>query len=94
MMAHIMNKRNRKAALILCEDFQEISLETLNFARVISKKDLALYSIVLTLSELNRLEIKDKVLKNPMISQIIEYYPDASNIFEDYLNGKFESFQQ
>jgi polyhydroxyalkanoate synthesis regulator protein len=93
MMSHIMNRRNRKAALLLCEDFPELSLETVDFARVLSKKDLALYTIVLALSELNRLEIKDKVLKNPMIAQIIEYYPDASNIFEDYLNGKFESFQ-
>jgi hypothetical protein len=85
-----MNKRNKKAAQVLCEDFPEVSLETINFSRIISKKDLAIYCIVLSLSELNRLEIKDKVLKNPMISQIMEYYPDASNIFEDYLNGKFE----
>jgi hypothetical protein len=90
MMSHIMNKRNKKAAQVLCEDFPEVSLETINFSRIISKKDLAIYCIVLSLSELNRLEIKDKVLKNPMISQIMEYYPDASNIFEDYLNGKFE----
>lgn len=68
MMSNIMNKRNKKAAMLLCEDFPEISLESISMARVISKKDLALYCIVLSLSELNRLEIKDKVLKNPMIA--------------------------
>lgn len=91
MMSSVMNKRNRQAALMLC-DFPELSLDSIDFARVISRKDLALYCIVLSLSELNRLEIKEKVLKNPMITQIMESYPEASNIFEDYLNGKFETF--
>jgi hypothetical protein len=68
MMSHIMNKRNKKAAMLLSEDFPEISLESVNFTRIISKKDLAIYCIVLSLSELNRLEIKNKVLKNPMIA--------------------------
>ena len=93
VMSCIMNRRNRQAALLLCE-FPEVSLDQFSISRVISRKDLALYVIILSLSELNRMEIKDKVLKNPMISQIMESYPGASNIFEDYLNGKYETFQQ
>ena len=57
-----------------------------------SRKDLALYVVLVSLSELSRIEIKQRVLKNPVVKQIMEAYPDASNIFEDYLNGKWGEF--
>ena len=91
-MAALMNRKNRVAANLLV-DFPEITLDTVDISRVISRKDLALYIIVITLDQLNRMDIKSNVLKNPMISQIIESFPDASNIFELYLNGRFEEFQ-
>lgn len=64
----------------------------MDMSRIISRKDLALYVVVLALSECDRAQIKSRIMVNPMIKQIMEAYPDASSIFEDFLNLRFESF--
>ena len=91
-MQFVMAKKYKKAADVF-SSFPAVPLEQIDTSRIISRKDLALYVILLSLAELNRTEIKSRVLKNPMVKQIMEAYPDAANIFEDYLNGKFERFQ-
>ena len=93
MMHFVIAHRNAKAANVIA-NFSNVPLSVCDFSNVISRKDLALYAIILTLSEMNRTEIKAKVLKNAKVKEMMEAYPDGSNIFENFLNGHFEAFQQ
>jgi len=87
-----MARRFGKAASVFAS-FPNVPLSCCDFSNVISRKDLALYAIILSLSEMNRTEIKARVLKNAKVKEMMEAYPEASNIFENFLNGHFEAFQ-
>jgi len=94
----LMNKLVRKDKAKVKEAAELLArcsnLELSNdFSAIISRKDMAIYSILLTLSQCSRAELKNLVITNAALKQIREAYPDAETVYDDFLNFRFEQLQ-
>jgi COP9 signalosome complex subunit 1 len=83
---------NRSVRLLLGMPSLTIGTGT-DLASMLTSEELAFYIVLMCLYSLTRNEIKNKVLKSSSVLSLLDMQPETSDIFENYLNGRFEKFQ-
>mmetsp|Transcript_27419 Transcript_27419/g.20572 ORF Transcript_27419/g.20572 Transcript_27419/m.20572 type:complete len:242 (-) Transcript_27419:99-824(-) len=69
-------------------------VEDARIYEVLSPQDLAFYVTITALHSENRKDLKDKILMSSQFKNLMESVPETTDIIENYLNGKYQDFQQ
>ena len=72
---------------------QIVDLESLpELKGIFTQEELAYYVVLSSLATLTRAELREGVAVNSSILSMLETIPDASDILENFMMGRYEQF--
>ena len=94
-LAHLLSNKPLQAAQVLTNmtDANLVIDGNADLEQFVTGEHLAFYLVLSCLAHMSRLELKNEVMSKGHVLTLLENYQNLGDIFDNFLNGRFELLQ-